>query len=160
MSDGIKIPMPEIQRSVERIPSPELPKEGAVEGRFEKKAPRQTEKVQEEQAPPAIPVPAVPGAPAVMQKSQLQQDIENILAEDMKELYLSLSPQQKMRFKQEGEKTAAKIEILLKSVRVKISEIIKLIRAWLMILTGMNKFYLEKEVKIKTEQILELNEKE
>lgn len=163
MPDGMKMPGIEARPSSEVRPSPEAPKEGAVETRVEKAAPEQpvtsTEK-ERAQAPSAIPIPAGTPPPVQLQKTQLQQDIEDILADDLKDLYATLSPQQKLKFKQEGERTAAKIEVLLKNVTVKISEVLHLIRAWLGLLPGVNKYFLEKEVKIKTERILDLKEEE
>ena len=157
MSDGIKTSIPEAPRQPEQLSTPEAPKEGALETRGERKTVEQpATQSKKEQAPMPPLVTPLPLAPVASVKSQLQQDIEDILAEDLKELYASLSPQQKLHFRKEGEKTAARIEILLKSVRIKISEILKLIRAWLSILPGVNKYFLEKEVKIKTEHILEL----
>lgn len=160
MPVGVKMPTPEAPRSPERIVSPEAPKEGAAETRGEKRPVERAVPAEKEKAPAPMPIASTPAAPVAVQKSQMQQDIEDILAEDLKELYMTLSPQQKILFKREGEKTAARIEVLLKSVKVKISEILHLIRLWLAILPGVNKFFLEKEVKIKAEHILELKEQE
>lgn len=160
MPDGIKMPLPPSERAPEQPAVIETHEKSAVEVHVEKEVSKQPAEKIEEQLPPLIPVPVQAAPPLPPPKSQLQQDIEAILAEDLKEFYASLSPQQRMHFKVEGEKTAVKIEALLEGVKIKISEIIKLIRAWLMILPGINKFFLEKEVKIKTEQILELKEEE
>ncbi len=158
MPDGIKLSTPEAPQRIEKSATPESPKEGGVEVRGEKKAPPKAVTSEKEQLVPSVPMPVVPSTPQPVSKTQLQLDIEDILADDMKELYLSLSPEKREQFKKQGEKTAAHIEVLLKSVKVKISEILHLIRTWLSILPGINTYFLEKEVKIKTEQILELKE--
>ncbi|MEK7648449.1 MAG: hypothetical protein AAB400_00840 [Patescibacteria group bacterium] len=158
MPDGMKLPTPEAPHRPEKVLAPEISKEGVIEVRGEKKAPPRVEAGEKELPQPPLPVQMPPPPPMPAVKTQLQQDIEDILAEDLKELYMSLSPSERVRFKQEGEKAAARIEVLLKNVKVKISEILHLIRIWLSMLPGMNKFFLEKEVKIKTEQILELKE--
>ncbi len=158
MPDGIKISTPEAPQRIEKSISPESPKEGGVEVHGEKKAPPKVEVSEGEQRAPSIPIPAQVLVPQQVSKTQLQLDIEDILADDMKELYLSLSPEKREQFKKQGEKTAVHIEVLLKSVKIKISEILHLIRTWLSLLPGVNTYFLEKEVKIKTEQILELKE--
>ncbi len=161
MPDGMKVSSPEVPKTPERIVSPETPKDGVVEVGAEKRpaerAPASTEK---ETIPIAVPLPTVPSSQVSVAKSQIQQDIEDILADDLKELYQTLSPAQKIQFRKEGEKTAARIEVLLKSVKIKVSEVLHLIRAWLSLLPGVNKFFLEKEVKIKTERILGLKEED
>lgn len=93
-------------------------------------------------------------------KSQIRRDIERVLEEDLDELYLALSPKQRQQFRIEGERTAAKIEVLLKAVKVKLTEIIKIITGWLKLLPGINAFFLEQEAKIKAEKILFLRREE
>jgi len=57
-----------------------------------------------------------------------------------------------------GEETARKIDVLLNRTRVKTEKIISLIRKWLSLLPGVNKFFLEKEAKKKAEEIIKLKE--
>lgn len=90
----------------------------------------------------------------------MRRDIERVLEEDLDELYLALSPKQRQQFRVEGERTAAKIEILLKSVKIKLVEVIKIITGWLKLLPGINAFFLEQEAKIKAEKILFLRKEE
>jgi len=57
-------------------------------------------------------------------------------------------------FKEEGERTARQIENVIaigKSMAVKILELLK---NWLRLIPGVNKFFLEQEAKIKTDKIL------
>jgi len=66
----------------------------------------------------------------------------------------------KKEFKRKGEETASKIEKIIHSVKVKIKEILHLIKEWLKIIPGVNKFFIEKEAEIKTRKILNLHKKE
>lgn len=87
----------------------------------------------------------------------LEKSVENILAAGLDDLYQSLDPTKKIIFKQKGEETALSIVVLLKSVKFKIYEILDLIRNWLFIIPGINKFFLEQEAKIKTDKILQID---
>ncbi len=90
----------------------------------------------------------------------MRRDIERVLEEDLDDIYRSLSEKQRQQFRIEGEQTAAKIEALLKNVKVKLIEIINLITGWLKLLPGVNSFFLEQEAKIKAEKILFLRKEE
>jgi hypothetical protein len=90
---------------------------------------------------------------AQKQKEQEKQ-IENILAKNMEEAYLGMSPIRQTEFKREGEKTAREINSLLAKTKVKVNKIINLIKKWLSLIPGVNKFFLEQESKIKADEIL------
>lgn len=94
-----------------------------------------------------------------MQKSAGIQAIENILEEDLGDVYFSLTPDKQREFKRKGEETAVKISILTQKTKVKVKKIISLIRDWLLLIPGVNKFFLEQEAKIKTDKIIELKNK-
>lgn len=104
-------------------------------------------------APVAVQTPA--GA-SIAQKSSLLQDIENVLEENLIPIYKELSPRQKQQFKVEGERTARNIEEMLRRAKVAVIEIIRLIRRWLLMIPGINIFFLEQEAKIKAERIIAL----
>lgn len=111
----------------------------------------------EEQSSAMAAVPPAPLAvpPAIMEeKSQMRRDIERILEEDLGDIYLTLNQKQRSQFRIEGEKAAAKIELILQQAKVHLMTLIKLIRAWLLLLPGVNRFFLEQEAKIKAEKLL------
>ncbi len=83
--------------------------------------------------------------------------VENILAQGLDVLYNNLDQNQKLIFKAKGEQTAHSIILILQNVKFKIYEIVDLIRNWLFIIPGLNKFFLEQEAKIKTDKILKIN---
>ena len=85
--------------------------------------------------------------------------MEGILAEGLEEAYQKLTPAKQLEFKKTGEVTASKIARLLKSAKVRVKEIFNLILKWLMVIPGLNKFFLEQEAKIKADRILALKSK-
>ncbi len=85
--------------------------------------------------------------------------IDSILAEGLNEVFLKMNPKQQSEFKKKGEETVAKINELLGQTKVKVNKIIDLIRSWLKLIPGVNKFFLEQEVKIKADRIIKIKDK-
>ncbi len=110
----------------------------------------------EGEKPAAAPPPATPKP----DKSETLEAIEDILEEDMAGFYQQLPPKKQEEFKEEGEETASKIENLVQKTKIKTRKIMDLIVGWLKLIPGVNKFFLEKEAKIKTEKILKFKEQE
>lgn len=81
-------------------------------------------------------------------------EIEEIMEEDLTELFLKMTPEQQAKFKQKGEITAGKIRELVASAKVQTKKILNLVIEWLKLIPGVNKFFLEQEAKIKTDKIL------
>lgn len=102
--------------------------------------------------------------PRAINKSSALLELEQILSDNLDDLYTSLTPEQKIIFKQKGEETASKIELLMDDVKTNIDKILTLIKEWLLLLAkmipGVNKIFLIKEAKIKTDKILFLRNKE
>lgn len=101
------------------------------------------------------PVAAIP-AP----KDELTQEIEEVLAEDLGEMYQKLPPDKKQQFKVEGEKAAGLIRQMMEKGKLHTHRILKLIRRWLRMIPGVNRFFLEQESKIKTDRILMIDEEQ
>lgn len=148
----------------ERAPEPERPKvpEAAPETAPEPAPIRPREAVARpivETPPPPAPVaaPSVPAAPA--QKDPEVVVIENILAEDLAELYAAMPPELQAKFRAKGEETASKIQQMIRGAKVQAKRIVALIKDWLRLIPGVNKFFLEQEAKIKTDRILSYSEK-
>jgi len=85
-----------------------------------------------------------------------QKQVESVLAKDLTDIYLSLAPEKREEFKKAGEQTADKINKLLSKAKINIGEIIKLIKKWLSLIPGVNKYFLEKEAKIKADELVKL----
>ena len=88
--------------------------------------------------------------------AERQKQIDQILSEGLDDVFLSLSQDDQVRFKEEGEKTALKINELLSKTKVKIKNIISLIKKWLKIIPKVNPYFLEQEAKIKADKIVKL----
>jgi len=90
-------------------------------------------------------------------KSLTLRKIESILEDDLSDIYFNLDTAHQRLFKEEGERASRQIEAVLatgKSVAVKVLAIIK---KWLQFIPGINKFFIEQEAKIKTDQITRIN---
>ncbi len=92
-------------------------------------------------------------------KSETLKRIEEILVEGLDSYYQNLPETLKAQFKKKGEETASRIEKIIGSAKIVIGKIFNLIVAWLKIIPGVNKFFIEQEAKIKTDRILAMAEK-
>lgn len=109
------------------------------------------------EAPSAEPESArSSGRPAVLSpaKDPLTASIEDVMSEDLEPLYRAMTPEQQLRFRAVGEETATTVRALLENVKVGAQTILDLLRKWLRLIPGVNKFFLEQEAKIKTDQIM------
>ncbi len=97
----------------------------------------------------ASPIPPQPVSPLV-------HDVEAILSENLQEMFLQMTPQEQMQFKRVGEQAASKIAQLLQEAKVRVKEILNLIKDWLRLIPSVNRFFLEQEAKIKTDRLLRL----
>lgn len=110
--------------------------------------------------PPApLPVPVRP-TPPKKTTDRLTGEIEEILEEDLKELYMAMPKEKQAEFKIKGEETMSLVNQLVRTAHVNAKKIFQLIRAWLKIIPGVNRFFLEQEAKIKTDKILLVSEEE
>jgi hypothetical protein len=87
-----------------------------------------------------------------------QKKIENVLATGLEDIYMSLAPEKKKEFKRLGEETANKINQLLAKARINLGDIIRLIKKWLSLIPGINKYFLEQEAKIKADEIIKMKQ--
>jgi len=91
-------------------------------------------------------------------RDELTVKVEKIMEEGLADAFNELSPIERQEFKIKGEETALQIRELLKATHIKIKKVFKLLFAWLKILPGVNRFYLEQEAKIKADKIVSLHE--
>lgn len=110
--------------------------------------------------PKETPPAAAPSAPTLY-KSPTFQAIEDVLAEDLEEIYFRLEPATQRRFKERGEQTAREIETILldtkQHVERKMKRILQLIIDWLKLLPGVSRFFITQAAKIKTERVIAIN---
>jgi hypothetical protein len=119
------------------------------------------EKEKEEPAEVSPPPAPVGSAPAEKpKKDPTTTAVEKILEEDLGDLYVKLDPQTRKKFQDEGDKLVVRIKDMVDHFKVKARKVVTLIRDWLKIIPGINKYFLEQEAKIKTDKILELAEEQ
>ena len=82
--------------------------------------------------------------------------IDKILADGLGDIFLKMSPVQQKEFQIKGEETVKKINLLLNEARVSVSKIVELIKKWLKLIPGVNKFFLEQETKLKVDKIIKM----
>ncbi|MFA5954407.1 MAG: hypothetical protein WC817_02640 [Patescibacteria group bacterium] len=92
-------------------------------------------------------------------KSQSLQQIEDILSEDLGEVYASLSPKEQFIIKTKGEQTAEKIREVLRQATLQFRTLFKLILSWLRVIPGVARPFVEQEAKIKADKLLRLRSK-
>ena len=144
---------------LEQVPSleqPEQPNETQPEA--EPRQPETTPEPAEQQPlPSAKPLPASQPAPSTP-KDETLTEVETILANNLSDIFVQMTPAQQEAFRQKGEETAQKIKTLLDTAKAKTKKILKLIRDWLKTIPGVNKYFLEQEAKIKTDKVMEIAE--
>ena len=141
--------LPEIKPEIIRPPEAEKVPEKMPE------APEIEEEAKEAEISAITPT-APPFPPTAPPKSEILVSIERILEEDLGEIYFKMPPHLQQEFKIKGEETASKIEQLFKQAKATARKILKLLREWLKIIPGVNKFFLEQEAKIKTDRLMKL----
>lgn len=87
-----------------------------------------------------------------------EEAIDKILSEGLNDIFLSMSPAKQKEFQVKGEETVKKINVLLGEAKVKVNKIIDLIKKWLKIIPGVNKFFLEQETKLKVDKIMNIKD--
>jgi len=141
----------EVVRDIER--APEVSTEKATKTESESQAATEL--------PGAEPIPEPSNAAQLSAvvptpKDPLTKHIEDILEEDLSDVYFTMQPEDQVKFKLEGEKATSRIRQIIKSGVIKMRKILSIISGWLKTIPGVNKFFLEKTAKIKAEKILNL----
>lgn len=86
----------------------------------------------------------------------LMKKIDGILSEGLEDVFLKMDPIKQKIFKEEGEKTVLKITEVISHTKFKVKKVIELIKNWLKIIPGINRYFLEQEAKIKADKIIKL----
>lgn len=102
--------------------------------------------------------PAANAAPQPVEKGEFLIQLENILADGLGDIYNSMEPAARYKFKIRGEEIALKIERMFQQAKIKIKKIINWIKNWLKLIPGVSRFFLEQSAKIKMDQILTLGQ--
>jgi hypothetical protein len=105
---------------------------------------------------PAVPIAPIPVIRPATPFEAREKQIEIFLAKDLEEIYLALPLNKQVEFRKTGEETARKINKILEHTKINLGKIVNLIRKWLSLIPGVNKFFLEQEAKIKADEIVKL----
>ena len=154
---------PDVQDAVLEQEQAVEDREGVEKGREEPEQGEASSPDRDETPEPVqLKVPAAPAAPstAPVEKDPILKDIENLLADDLTDLFLALPDDKKWEFKQKGEETANKINEMIHGGKLKIKKIFDLIRDWLKMVPGVNKYFLEQEAKIKADKVMQYAEEQ
>ena len=90
--------------------------------------------------------------------AQLREEaIDRILSDGLGDIFVKLPQPKQQEFRVEGEKTVKKINQLIEKGKLNLGSLVKMIRQWLSIIPGVNRFFLEQDAKIKADKIMEIN---
>lgn len=151
--------MPELERVSNILPRAETPAAGVVETSLEQEAnviPQQNDRPSVDAAPVAQSVvrQTAPAQAAADPRAKMLKDVEGILSDGLSDVYKALPKDRQLIFRQKGEEIANKITDMIIYGKAKVKEIWKLVTDWLGGLPGMNKYFLEQEIKIKTDRVM------
>ncbi len=136
-----KIPNPDSEKKIELSPPEKITKKSTVESKISINP--QTSVV----------------TPAQNWNAQRAAAIDAILSEGLNEIFLNMKPSDQKIFIKKGEEAVAKINELLNKSKININKIIAIIKDWLKIIPGVNKFFIEQEAKIKADTVIKLKNK-
>ncbi len=83
-------------------------------------------------------------------------EIEGIMASGLDDVYMTLPPEQRQKFRILGEQTAININQLVQSGKANWRKIKDLLMNWLRLIPGVDKYFLEKEAKLKADRLMKL----
>ena len=90
-------------------------------------------------------------------KQVRMKKIESVLEKGLDDIYLAMPKENREKFKQEGEKTVVEINDLFERGKATMKKIVNLIKKWLASIPGVNRFFIEQEAKIKSDEIINAN---
>ena len=142
----VELPASEVGRETETFSSPEKGEMGKETTQSDAPVPA-----------PSVSLPDTP-EPVIDAAAEHLKRIEDVLAEDLGELYVQLPDELKPSFKAKGEEVARTIQTWMSEAKLVAGKVLDLIRGWLKMAPGLSKLYLEQESKIKTDQIMRMAE--
>ncbi|MBI4458030.1 hypothetical protein HY633_03650 [Candidatus Uhrbacteria bacterium] len=142
--------------TIEKPPAPETEAEPEFLEAKAETEPASAPETAAEQAQPASAA-AAPPAPA---KDESLVKVEKILEENLKDVFFTMSPPIRVKFKAAGEKLALQLRGFVDRAKASSKMILNLIRKWLAMIPRVNRYFLDQEAKIKTDKIMRMiNEK-
>lgn len=153
---------------IEKLPAPDMlapeMSESVERGEQTHESAAETPAPAPREQPIAVPIPRVPVTAELPIVRQINDDVlkkvEDILSSGLSEIYSGLPADKKTVFRQKGEQAATAIRTMMQKGTLKVHTVLHLIREWLRTIPGVNKFFLEQEAKIKTDQIFAYHNKQ
>jgi uncharacterized protein YgbK (DUF1537 family) len=113
-----------------------------------------------EEAPTsALPATATaePQASAVeVQKDEVTIEVEKILEAGLGDYVPDMPEEARQRFLKKGGEVAAQLSVMVRTLNIHVSLVLKLLKEWLLTIPGVNKYFIEQEAKIKADKIIDL----
>ncbi len=100
---------------------------------------------------------ATPAPPAIVAPvDEVVSKVQQILEEGLDEAIVAMPEAAKLRFLQKGKEIGTIVADMVRRYKVEVKRVFTLLKDWLTTIPGVSRFFLEKEAKIKTDRILEL----
>jgi hypothetical protein len=114
-----------------------------------------------EEAPVTVVTPGQPataGQPVVeaTQKDEVTVEVEKILEAGLGDYVPDMPEEARQRFLKKGGEVAAQLSVMVRTLNIHVSLVVKLLKEWLLTIPGVNKYFIEQEAKIKADQIIDL----
>ncbi|MBI4117707.1 MAG: hypothetical protein HY453_01350 [Parcubacteria group bacterium] len=93
------------------------------------------------------------------QKSAQVLEIESILEDELGPIFEALPSERRALFKSAGEDLANKLDRLIHKAKISAKTVFAMVRNWLILIPGVNRFFLEQEAKIMTDKILHMKKR-
>ncbi len=103
----------------------------------------------------AAAAPVVEQAP-VVQEDEVVLEVEKVLEEGLGEYVEAMPEDAQKRFRVKGREVSTQIARMVRSLKIDLHQTITLIRDWLLTIPGVNRYFLEQEAKIKTDNLVTL----
>jgi hypothetical protein len=94
---------------------------------------------------------------ASQEQKEREKAIEKVLEKDLEDIFIKMNNERRQEFALKGEETAKNINSLLEKGTATAAKIIDLIKKWLGLIPGVNKFFVEQEAKLKADEIMKKN---
>jgi len=154
------MPQEKLKPSFEQTPADNIAEKPSLAENLAKSSSVEAAPTVDETITAAVVLPSQPiASQPFSQLTPRQAAIDDVLEDGLAEIYVTLSPEKQQELKQAGEQTVRQIDQLLNHAKAQLGKIISLIRRFLLIIPGVNRFFLEQEVKIKTDKIMALKNK-
>lgn len=89
-------------------------------------------------------------------KDEVTIEVEKILEYGLGDYIPDMPEEARERFLKKGGEVASQLSTMVRTLNVQVNLVVTLIKEWLLTIPGVNRYYIEQEAKIKTDQIVDL----